>query len=238
MSLTKRVRSFFWMTIIYTAMLAGVVAGGIYYVQRYMNREAELRAQVSQLKEDNARLQLANRLLKVDIRRARIDVLSQTESPDPQKIQTTFRFTEFDDSGRQVGQAREFTILGEKMYLDSLVVKFNDELVETNDEGRSHSLCVFQRVFGEFQRPSEGFPVDVADAPPAIYRDDAGTSELEKQIWSRFWEISNDPLLQKSLGVRANHGEAVVQKLTVGKSYLVELRASGGLSIRIAGEAK
>lgn len=236
MSLVKKMRSFFWMTIIYTAVLVGLVAGGVYYFQQYMNREATLRAEVARLQEDNDRLQLANRLLKVDTRRARIDVLSQTESADPQNVRTVIHFTEFDMDGKQMGEVREFVIQGDILFLDSYVAKFNDELVETNEEGKSHSLCVFRRIFGEFQRPSEGFPVDPADTVPVAYRSGREETSVEKLLWSRFWEYSNDPVLQKSLGLRANHGEAVSQKLVVGKSYIVELRASGGLTIRVAGQ--
>ena len=242
MSLMKRLQSFFWMTITYTVILVALFCGGSYALFKYMNREVELQnkiekldGQVKDLTAKNEKLTLANRLLKVDTRRAKIEVLQQEESDGTEKIKTTLRFTEYDDNGKEVGPYRDFTILGDTLHLEAYVAKFNDEFVETNDPQRSHSLCAFRRIYGEFQKPADGFMIDAQMNIPVAYQEkDRPESDIEKQLWRRFWEISNDPLLQQSLGLRANHGESVIQRLIPGKIYLVELRASGGLSIRPA----
>ena len=56
-------------------------------------------------------------------------------------------------------------------------------------------------------------------------------SELEREIWGKFWEYANDPVKAEKVGVRAAHGEAPYIKLMPGKRYKVTLRASGGLSL-------
>jgi hypothetical protein len=56
-------------------------------------------------------------------------------------------------------------------------------------------------------------------------------SDFEQRIWSDFWSIANDPQRAAGLGIRAAHGEAVSMKVATGRSYRLELRASGGLSI-------
>ncbi|MDO4550938.1 MAG: hypothetical protein Q4C96_06765 [Planctomycetia bacterium] len=240
MSITKNIHSFLWMLIPFVAVLSGIFGGGFYFIQKYIHQEVELqnkikelKAHVTELTAQNERLQLANRLLKVDTRRARIDVLSQTEHPDPKMVVTKVRFQEFGPDGKEIGVSREFTLSGDMMYLDGRVAKFNDQFVETSDNIRGHSLFAFRGIFGKYQTPEEAFPIDVSTSIPVVYQAENGRiSEMEKQLWSRFWEISNDPLLQETLGLRANHGEAISQQLVPGKSYLVELRASGGLSIR------
>ena len=55
--------------------------------------------------------------------------------------------------------------------------------------------------------------------------------DFEKGLWARFWDYANDPELAREKGVRAAHGEAPSIQLRPGKSYRVELRASGGISV-------
>jgi hypothetical protein len=86
-------------------------------------------------------------------------------------------------------------------------------------------------VFGESQPPVEGFELDPVGAQPTAYRRGGRVSEWEQQLWDRFWEYANDPTKAQQEGVRAAHGEAPFIKLAPKKSYRIELRASGGLSI-------
>ncbi|MDO4584394.1 MAG: hypothetical protein Q4D62_09860 [Planctomycetia bacterium] len=189
-------------------------------------------AEKAVLEKENQKLDLANRLLKVDVRRARIEVLGQEK--DGETIRnTTIRFTELDSTGAILVPPREWTIAGDLLYIDSLVVKFEDEQVETATPAQSQSICVFRRLFSEHQNPADGIPIDPENSIPVIYRSSSQEpSPYEQEIWRQFWEISNDPQRQKQLGIRAIHGEAPNQKLVPGRIYYVELRASGGLSIR------
>ena len=52
------------------------------------------------------------------------------------------------------------------------------------------------------------------------------------ELWRRFWDYANDRELAERAGLRAVHGEAPFIELRPGGRYSVELRASGGLSIR------
>ncbi|MBE6428868.1 MAG: hypothetical protein E7028_09900 [Planctomycetaceae bacterium] len=188
---------------------------------------------------EKAQLELANRYLKTDFRKARIEVLEQKfDSANPQKVlETKIRFTEFDsDTGSIVARPAEFTVRGDMIYVDALIVKFDDVFVEAGDFLKNRSLVSFQRIFGEEQAPSDGYRIDAEHQIPAVYRsgnENDEASELEKQIWENFWDISNDPERQKELGIRAIHGEAPAQRLEPGRLYYLELRASGGLSFRV-----
>ena len=106
------------------------------------------------------RLQIANRLLKVDRRVARIDVIAQTGSAKAGDLATKFTFEEMDTENRPLDQPRTFTVCGDLIYLDAWVIKYNDRLVESGDPLRSMSICLFRRIFGELQQPREGFVLD------------------------------------------------------------------------------
>ena len=175
-------------------------------------------------------LDTAIRLLKVDHRVAQIDVISQQGSAAEGDLATTLSFVEVDDQGRPLEEPRTFTVNGDLVYVESWVVKFTDDFVEMGDPLRSTSLCLFRRLFGEKQKPADGFSLDPVGSRPAAYRNGGEMSELEQEIWSRFWDYANEPGKAQEAGVRAAHGEAPFQKMMPGKRYKVLLRSSGGLT--------
>jgi hypothetical protein len=199
-------------------------------------RAAEIRQLTLDLAEKQKRIQaleVALALLKVDRRVARLEVLAQgaRDGDDPGRVRTTLRFSELDPDGEPLGPGQELTVEGKTIYVESLVIKFEDHYVEQGDPLRGTSLCLFRRLFGENQSPSEGVPLDPAGEQPLAYGGTEGLPALHRALWERFWDYANDPDLAATLGVRALHGEAPFIEARPGKSYRVELRASGGLSI-------
>ncbi len=196
-------------------------------------RIGELDEQVARLREEVQRLQAALRLLKVDHRLARLTVFEQRAAPDrPGGLQTEVEFQELDADDRPLGPARRFTLDGKVAYVDALVIKFDDTFVEQGDALRGTSLCLFRRIFGEYQFPSEGFALDTAGQRPLSYAADDADPGFESRLWLRFWDYAHDPEAHAASGVRALHGEAPYMELRPGRSYAIELRASGGLSLR------
>lgn len=193
--------------------------------------------QIVSLEEDVAEavaraeeLDAALALLKVDRRLARLTVLGQQRLPDG-TTETKVRFEEVGAGGESLGEAEEFTLQGKVAYIDSLVIKFGDDYVEQGDAFRGASLCLFRRMFSENQRPEDGFPLDRVGERPEPYTDDR-TPDVVTKLWMRFWDYANDPQAAAAAGVRAIHGEAPYMELREGASYTVELRSSGGLSLR------
>jgi uncharacterized coiled-coil protein SlyX len=234
-------------TLVSVVMVALVVLGGwiVYQIHLSGNRlheaETQLAQRESQIEELNQqlsarqreiqRLLTANRLLTVDRRVARIDVVSQTGSAAAGDLATKFSFVEVGSDDRPLDAPRVFTVRGDLIYLDAWVIKYEDRLVESGDPLHAMSVCLFRRVFGELQQPKDGFVLDPVGATPAGYRTGQKMSDLEREIWSRFWDYANDAALAGRAGVRAAHGEAPSIKLTPGKRYKVLLRASAGLEI-------
>jgi len=192
----------------------------------------ELDAQIVELQAEVQRLQAALRLLKVDHRLARLTVLDQHEVPQAKGgVQTEVSFQELGADDEPLGPEQRFTLDGKVAYVDALVIKFDDSFVEQGDALRGTSLCLFRRLFGEYQFPSEGFPLDTAGQRPLPYAFDDADPGFESRLWARFWDYAHDPEAVAGAGVRAMHGEAPYMELREGRSYLVELRASGGLTV-------
>src|SRR5262249_43775856 len=144
---------------------------------------------------------------------------------------------ELGKDGGAVGERKVFTVEGDTVYVDAWVIKYADDLVEKNDPLRSTAVCLFRRIFGEFQQPSAGFALDSAGSRPSVYSQGNELSPLERDMWANFWEYANSPSKAQAAGVRAAHGEAPSMRLQPGKRYRVELRSSGGLSIIPEGDA-
>lgn len=235
-------------TFLVLVLLGGLGAAGffgyrIYYEQELLaeaqrveiekaKRElGELADTVRKQEHEIERLDTSLRLLKVDHRVARIDVLDQRTDPATGRLLTTIEFIELNEEGNPVDDVRQFEIVGDMIYLDNWLVKFDDKFVEQAEIDRSTSLVLFRRIFGEHQEPSAGFTLDRRDGPPRAYARGGKPSEFEKKIWDEFWLISNDEAKAAELGIRAAHGQAVSIKAQKGKSYRVLLRASDGLTI-------
>jgi len=215
----------------------GYVAYRAYDAREELNRElaeksariGKLEKQNQKLAQENAKLSLALRLMKVDHRVARIDVLDQQVDGD--RPRTRIQFVELTTDGNPIGKPKEFTLDGDVVYVDAWVIKYADEHVEQGDPLRSTSVCLFRRIFGEYQEPSDGFPLDASGSRPAVYSQGNEESAIERDIWANFWQYANNPARAKQNGVRAAHGEAPSIRVEPGKRYRLELRASAGLTI-------
>jgi hypothetical protein len=236
-TLANVLRSLVWL-----ALLGFLGTGGWFAYQAYDQRAqldrqlkeataelAEKTAEVARLEKQNQKLNLAIRLLKIDHRVAEITVLDQHEEND--RPMTRFQFVELTKDGDAIGDKKIFTVEGDTIYVDAWVIKYADQLIEAGDPLRSTSVCLFRRIFGEYQNPSEGFALDASGSRPAVYSQGSDMSPLEHDLWANFWEYANDPAKAKKAGVRAAHGEAPSIRVQAGKRYRVELRASAGLSI-------
>ncbi len=194
-------------------------------------RVAELTEEVERQALRIRALEAALALLKVDHRLARVEILSQDADASGQ-VTTHLRFVELDGKGKPLGEGQFAAVQGKRVYVESLVVKFEDDYVEGGDFLRGTSVCLFTRVFGENQKPNDGAPLEVAGRRPRVYAGDEEPDPFYDDLWKRFWEYASDPEAAKARGVRAIHGEAPFLEVAPGKSYRLELRASGGLSFQ------
>ena len=153
-----------------------------------------LEAEVAQKEQEIQSLTFALQLLKVDRRIAKLEVLAQgATEQEPERVRTTLRFTELDQDGEPLAPGREITIEGKTIYVESLVIKFDDSYVERGDPLRGTSLCLFRRIFGENQSPEEGALLDPSGELPAAYAGDATPTPPDMPVTSTRWPTGNSP---------------------------------------------
>ena len=201
-------------------------------LQQQHQQLAQLGTALDASRKRITQLDTSLRLMKVDRRLAEIQVLNQFTDPTTGQLVTDFQFQEIDRAGHPLDQPRRFQIQGDLLYVDFWVVKFQDAYIEQGESDRSSSICLFRRLFGEYQEPYEGYVLDAEGTQPAAYRGDQPMSEFERAIWADFWDLAHDPARAAQRGVRAAHGEAVATRLRPGRQYRITLRASDGLTIR------
>jgi hypothetical protein len=199
---------------------------------------AALEADVVEKQKAIEKLETSIGLLKLRHRIARLRVLSQQDDPNTQRPRTEIEFVEVNDEGAPVGdEPQKFTIDGDRVYIECLVAKFDDKYIEENDLDRRTAVCLFQRIFGEYQQPQDGYEIESAGSTPTSYARGGEMSELEQRIWRDFWTLANDPAKAAELGVRAAHAEAPSIKVEQGGEYELELRTTGEFTLkRVAGE--
>jgi hypothetical protein len=193
------------------------------------------------------KLELSIRLMQVRHRLARMTVLDQharenatpVETPtgavngnSSKDLLTKIEFVEVNENGDPIGEAREFEIEGDMVYIDYLRVTFDDKYIQESDLDRSTAIALFRRIFGEHQEPVDGFQLDTVGSRPTAYSRGTEMSEFERKIWDDFWLIANDPKRASELGIVAAHGTAVGQRVRPGMTYEIELRATGDMTIK------
>ena len=224
---------------LWVLLLVGAGAGGIYLADRMVlapgralqRQLAERDAQIRGLTERNQALEAAVRLLRHTERRARLVVLDQGPGPEGH-LRTRIRFTELDAQGDPVGDPRELLLDGDEVYVDALVIKFEDTFVTAGDALKGKALLLFRRIFTDRRQPAEGDVLDREGQIPQSYAAERAPTAFERELWARFWELANDPEAARQRGVRALHGEAVSTRLRKDRIYTITLRSTGELTIQ------
>lgn len=181
----------------------------------------------------NERLGTCLKFLKIDRRIAHVTVLKK--SKDEKGAFMEVRFSEVDDQNKAIGADRNFTIRGEKFYVDGWGVSFEDNYLKQADELRGTSFYVFKSIYGDLERPSKGQRLDVATEQsnvPGIYSDKTKL-EFEQKVWSDFWGVIDDQTRQRNLGIRAVHGLAICLSPSKGQTYQVEIAANGRMKLTV-----
>jgi len=143
------------------------------------------------------------------------------------KLYTTLRFVETarNDKLRKILE-KNYTIEGNIVYLDSLIVKFGDKMVA---DGRQKALYLWRRVYGETMAPKDGFSIEQPGAEPARYADLLKVLPIKQRevFWSGIWDLANDPERLKQYGVKAIYGNVVYSKVRPGLIYVFKISAAG-----------
>ena len=195
--------------------------------------KAELQQTQQQMEQMKTRYEtyVANLLGKQ--RAAEIVVEEQTRDDDGQ-LWTKVKFLEYSVNGQPLEPVKVFTLPGDVVYFDALVMRFVPEQVR---EGKAKSLYLFRRVFTDETRPDMGYKLFDIDDPaslPKNYQADAEEIPIEaqQQVWSRFQKCLADPAYAKEQGVETIYGEAVYDTLRKDFLYTLSIQNNGGLELK------
>lgn len=155
-------------------------------------------------------------------------VLEQETLPDGTLL-TTLRFVETarNDKTKTLLQ-RDYTIKGDIIHFDALIVKFPSKLVM---DGNERALYLWRRVYGEYMQPSEAFPIENIGEEPKRYRDIFSQLKLRDRttFWASIWSLSNDPTALSKHDIEAIYGNVIYKKLQPGLIYIFKINQSGQL---------
>lgn len=206
---------------------------GVFVVTNVV-RNGEVRrlsAQVDQLERDKALLRDFVQRLSASRRVAQIDVIDQYANQFGEPV-SSILWQEIGVDGT-LGSPQYVEAVGDLVYFEAAVIKFDEELVAKGDEHRGSSLAVFRRIFGDRQASSSVAMLDQGGLhrPPDSYEREA----LERRLWDLFWRMMDDPALAEQYGVRVAQCEAPAVVLRAGQIWEITLDADGGLNLRIIG---
>jgi hypothetical protein len=206
-----------------------VIATATFTAVKFGNIEARrLRAQVDSLEEEKQRLEEYAQRLSASRRVAQVDVVKQRVDEHGRTV-STLLWQEIGADGTR-GRPLAVEAVGDLVYFESLVIKFEPHYVGQGDAERATSLALFRRIFGECQAPESVPELDRSARPPLDVSSDSAA--LHDQLWRRFWEMVDDPRVAAEYGVRIAQCEAPAVPLRGGQVWEVMLDAAGGLNLR------
>jgi hypothetical protein len=144
-------------------------------------------------------------------------------------ILTTIRFVETarDDKTRTILQ-KEYTIEGDIVHFDALVVQFGDQMVM---DGQSRALYLWRRIYGESMAPQDGYAIEQSGAEPKRYAGLLKALPIEHRqlFWTHIWDLADDPERLRRHGIKAIYGSVVYRPLREGLIYIFKISPTGHL---------
>ncbi len=206
-----------------TLLVVGGSVGIVFYRDNYSADR-----HVAELEQEKLQLQQIVQRLTDERRVAQLLVTDQKTVNGSQ--QTSLLLVEYARDGSLL-MPKSFTIKGNVVHIDAMVIKFDRPLVEQNDPLRGHSIALFHRLFGDEQTPEQAFPIDQPDTIPDYYRTaDPRVSTFEQNLWNDFWRLTDDPAYRQSKGVRIANGQGIWLPVAPDKVYTISIESDGGLN--------
>ncbi|MHC4642194.1 MAG: hypothetical protein ACYS32_11160 [Planctomycetota bacterium] len=214
----KRIKPLVYITGVVCLVIVAYLGRGFYY--RAMT--------IHQLLTDNKQLKQAITNLTDEDQIGYAKVIAQ--EPNDGRLYTTIKFVETarDDKLKTILE-KEYTIEGDIIYFDALIVKFGDKMVM---DGKTKALYLWTKVYGEKMAPEKGFVVEEPGAEPERYSELLKVLPIkQKQLfWSNIWDLANDTDKLKDHGIEAIYGNAVYSRLRKGLIYVFKISPTGQVS--------
>lgn len=207
-------------------LLVYIVVGICLVVFAYLGRGLYYGAKtIHELLTENKHLKQAITNLTSEEQIGYAKVIAQ-ETTD-QQLLTTIKFVETarDDKLKTILE-KEYTIAGDIIHFDALIVKFGNKMVM---DGKTRALFLWRRVYGEKMAPEEGFAIEQPGTEPQRYSDllKALPIKQRQMFWSNIWDLANDPDKLKEHDIEAIYGNVVYSRLRKGLIYVFKVSPTG-----------
>jgi hypothetical protein len=212
---TKRTKPLVYITVGLCLVIVAYLGRGFYY--RAMT--------IHELLTENKHLKQAITNLTHEDQIGYAKVIAQ--EPNDGKLFTTIKFVETARGNKlKTILEKEYTIEGDIIYFDALIVKFGNKIVM---DGETRALYLWSKVYSEKMAPEQGFAIEEPGAEPQRYSDLLALLHIkEKQLfWSNIWDLANDPDKLKEYGIEAIYGNAVYSRLREGLIYVFKISPTG-----------
>lgn len=143
------------------------------------------------------------------------------------KLYTRLKFVETArDNKLDIVLEKEYTVEGDIVHFDALIVKFSSQLVM---DGKERALYLWRRVYGDDMPPRDGYAIEEAGEEPERYADllDKLSLKDRETFWTEIWKLANTPGALSELGVQAIYGNAVYSRLKPGLIYVFRIGGTG-----------
>ncbi|WPJ95735.1 hypothetical protein SH580_20150 [Coraliomargarita algicola] len=119
-----------------------------------------------------------------------------------------------------------YTIQGNVVHFDALIVKFSDANVRA---GKERALYLWRRIYGEQTAPDQGEPIQIPGNAPERYHAISRSLKVKDRtvFWEAIWSLANDPERLSQYGITAVFGNAIYTRMETGKVYLFKIGATG-----------
>ncbi len=180
---------------------------------------------------------IENRLLRKIIERLSADsriaeaLVTQVKTdPAAQKTYTTIKFLEYDTKQKPLGP-RYFTFSGDIIQFQSLVIRFDDFLIQRAHPLKGKSAYIFMKVFSLTDKGAEVQEINKIDEIPSGYAVSRANNIFEKRLWQKFWRYALNQREAGELGIKNAQIEAPGTKFVPGILYTLKIEHDGGIRI-------
>ncbi len=204
-----------------TLFLAAIISAGVVGVAFYFSSSS-----IHSLLTENHKLHKAIRNLTDERQIGYATVISQNKNELGQ-LESLVKFVQTAPSNPdEVISEQLFTVRGDIVHFDALIVKFTDAYVQ---DGKGRALYLWRRIYGEQTPPEQGQPIEVPGDSPERYRAITESLQLKNRpvFWEAIWDLANNPQALGEYGVTAIYGNAIYAKMKPGQIYVFKISATG-----------
>ncbi len=201
--------------------LAAIVTAAILGVTFYFSSSS-----IHSLLTENHKLNKAIKNLTVEEQIGYATLQSQARAANGQ-LQSTIRFVQTAaGKPKEIVSEQLFTIQGDVIHFDALIVKFTDDYVK---DGKGRSLYLWRRIYGESDSPASGEPIEIPGSAPERYHSITKTLRMKDSdlFWEAIWDLANNPDQLSQYGIKAVFGNAIYCRMLPRQITLFKISPTG-----------